>query len=544
MDWAETLLCNAIPMPHCTQEDWDKAVQGWRNEKHKKPVSQSPQPASLPDNLTIDAWATNWFYKQDIAGRLQGAIWLRSIAQPIINRLEARVKELEEINRKAAQDWAENDSALKVLITPEVPDEKEREHDGYAFIDGVTAVTLGVTRLREQLSAKQREVEELKEASDEKIADLEDRLRGAKKTLSSWLTKAISERDVLKKENALLNKAVRETEGSWKAAVSALEKENAELREEKAISDQLLRNATSDLKEHIETIKDRDRLRAEVESYQRCVQDRGNLIREYHKRHGEMIDEENKLRAELADLRESNNKLREATRQFFCEIDGEDLFGGFMQVLNRLREALSNDSGGVESRHAQLSVSGRPSGCPQQPVGESESSNAGQAKTDHSEGTKSESSASPAVTLSTSTRKEGDDNEGGTKAPLVTEPAQNVQPVSAGTISPGDGYRLLGPDDVRQEGDQIWRDGTWIDITQMMGTKSWTAKMVYRRPLALDDPDGVGKGYGKIDTQKAVRTLGDEFLTSSGTWSPIIGDHGIEYGKSTATYYTTYRRPL
>ena len=34
LDWAESLLCNAKPMSHCTQEDWDKAVLKWRDEKH------------------------------------------------------------------------------------------------------------------------------------------------------------------------------------------------------------------------------------------------------------------------------------------------------------------------------------------------------------------------------------------------------------------------------------------------------------------------------------------------------------------------------
>ena len=34
LDWAESLLCNAVPMPHCTQEEWDAAVQKWRDQKH------------------------------------------------------------------------------------------------------------------------------------------------------------------------------------------------------------------------------------------------------------------------------------------------------------------------------------------------------------------------------------------------------------------------------------------------------------------------------------------------------------------------------
>ena len=34
LDWAETLLCNALPMAHCTQADWDDKVRRWRDEKH------------------------------------------------------------------------------------------------------------------------------------------------------------------------------------------------------------------------------------------------------------------------------------------------------------------------------------------------------------------------------------------------------------------------------------------------------------------------------------------------------------------------------
>jgi len=34
LDWAETLLCNAVPMAHCTQAEWDATVRRWRDEKH------------------------------------------------------------------------------------------------------------------------------------------------------------------------------------------------------------------------------------------------------------------------------------------------------------------------------------------------------------------------------------------------------------------------------------------------------------------------------------------------------------------------------
>ena len=34
LDWAETLLCNVVPMPHCSQAEWDSLVKKWRDEKH------------------------------------------------------------------------------------------------------------------------------------------------------------------------------------------------------------------------------------------------------------------------------------------------------------------------------------------------------------------------------------------------------------------------------------------------------------------------------------------------------------------------------
>lgn len=35
LDWAETLLCNAQPMGHCSQEEWNRLVAAWRDEKHQ-----------------------------------------------------------------------------------------------------------------------------------------------------------------------------------------------------------------------------------------------------------------------------------------------------------------------------------------------------------------------------------------------------------------------------------------------------------------------------------------------------------------------------
>ena len=46
LDWAESLLCNAVPMSHCTQEEWDAAVKKWRDEKHG--VTSTPNAKTLP----------------------------------------------------------------------------------------------------------------------------------------------------------------------------------------------------------------------------------------------------------------------------------------------------------------------------------------------------------------------------------------------------------------------------------------------------------------------------------------------------------------
>jgi hypothetical protein len=34
LDWAESLICNGVPMSHCTQDEWDDAVNKWRDDKH------------------------------------------------------------------------------------------------------------------------------------------------------------------------------------------------------------------------------------------------------------------------------------------------------------------------------------------------------------------------------------------------------------------------------------------------------------------------------------------------------------------------------
>jgi hypothetical protein len=34
VEWAETLLCNARPMEHCSQIEWDATIARWRDQKH------------------------------------------------------------------------------------------------------------------------------------------------------------------------------------------------------------------------------------------------------------------------------------------------------------------------------------------------------------------------------------------------------------------------------------------------------------------------------------------------------------------------------
>ena len=34
VDHAETLLCNSLPMAHCSQVNWDEIIRKWRDQKH------------------------------------------------------------------------------------------------------------------------------------------------------------------------------------------------------------------------------------------------------------------------------------------------------------------------------------------------------------------------------------------------------------------------------------------------------------------------------------------------------------------------------
>jgi hypothetical protein len=34
-DWAETILCNSAPLPHCGDKgEWDNIIAAWRDAKH------------------------------------------------------------------------------------------------------------------------------------------------------------------------------------------------------------------------------------------------------------------------------------------------------------------------------------------------------------------------------------------------------------------------------------------------------------------------------------------------------------------------------
>jgi len=38
LDHAETILCNALPPPHCTPEEWETIIRGWREIPVKSPA--------------------------------------------------------------------------------------------------------------------------------------------------------------------------------------------------------------------------------------------------------------------------------------------------------------------------------------------------------------------------------------------------------------------------------------------------------------------------------------------------------------------------
>ena len=34
LDWAETILCNSLPMQHSTLDEWNEIINKWRDSKH------------------------------------------------------------------------------------------------------------------------------------------------------------------------------------------------------------------------------------------------------------------------------------------------------------------------------------------------------------------------------------------------------------------------------------------------------------------------------------------------------------------------------
>lgn len=44
LDWTETLLCNVVPMPHCSQAEWDALLRKWRDQKHTLFPDGKPNP--------------------------------------------------------------------------------------------------------------------------------------------------------------------------------------------------------------------------------------------------------------------------------------------------------------------------------------------------------------------------------------------------------------------------------------------------------------------------------------------------------------------
>jgi hypothetical protein len=49
LDWAESLLCNALPMSHCTQDEWDSALKKWRDLKHGAPSEPNVKEQTTPN---------------------------------------------------------------------------------------------------------------------------------------------------------------------------------------------------------------------------------------------------------------------------------------------------------------------------------------------------------------------------------------------------------------------------------------------------------------------------------------------------------------
>lgn len=63
LDWAESILCNAKPMDHCSQEEWDGIIKSWRDQKHG--IEKPPKPCLHPTDplqrqYYVPTPAINW----------------------------------------------------------------------------------------------------------------------------------------------------------------------------------------------------------------------------------------------------------------------------------------------------------------------------------------------------------------------------------------------------------------------------------------------------------------------------------------------------
>lgn len=65
LDHAESLICNANPLAHCSQLEWDEAVKRWRDDKHNL----------FPDGVNANAsreLVTGYVIGQRVTVQMQG----------------------------------------------------------------------------------------------------------------------------------------------------------------------------------------------------------------------------------------------------------------------------------------------------------------------------------------------------------------------------------------------------------------------------------------------------------------------------------------
>ena len=54
LDWAESIICNALPMDHCSKEDWASVVKSWRDWKNGvAPGPETPKLKKPHPNLKV-----------------------------------------------------------------------------------------------------------------------------------------------------------------------------------------------------------------------------------------------------------------------------------------------------------------------------------------------------------------------------------------------------------------------------------------------------------------------------------------------------------